>query len=120
VEEAKKASRSRQAANDYMSGTQPTQKAAADKYGVSQQAVQREVKNTTKTTVTKQRVVSPPQPTMKLAKDPALTAKNIKAKMGEEYAARLKGELVAPRLLPLPPPPPPLYRRVVVGSGLPW
>ncbi len=66
-----------------------TQEQAAVAVGVSQPAVSKAIRNITEKAVTAKKVISPPQPTIKLAKDPALTAKNIKAKMGEEYAARL-------------------------------
>jgi hypothetical protein len=87
--EAKKASRSAQAAQLVKAGTH-TQAQAAREVGIDRAAVHRAL---TKTKVTKERVNAPPQPTIKLTKDPTRTAANIRAKMGEEYAARLKGAL---------------------------
>ena len=89
VEEAKKASRSTRAAGMVKAGTH-TQAEAAREVGISKPAVHKEL---TKKAVTKKKDNNPPTPTIKLAKNPALTAANIKAKMGEEYAVRLKGEL---------------------------
>jgi len=72
-----------------------TQAEAGAEVGVSQQAVSK-VLNTTKMEVTSKRVVSrrPPQPTIKLA-NPALTARNILAKMGPDYCHQLIAELQA-------------------------
>jgi hypothetical protein len=90
VEEAKKASRSTRAAGMVIAGTHSVTEAARE-CGISHPAVSKAV---TKKTVTKEKVTTPPQPTIKLAKDPALTAKNIKAKMGEEWARALVVELL--------------------------
>lgn len=86
--EAKKASRSAQAAQLVKAGTH-TQAQAAREVGISEPAVHKEL---TKKEVTNKKVKKPPQPTVKLA-DPTRTAANIRAKMGEEYAARLKEAL---------------------------
>jgi len=93
-EEAKKASRSARAAELVKAGTH-TQAEAGAEVGVSQPAVSRAL-NITKREVTSQKVISrkPPQPTIKLA-DPALTARNILAKMGPEYSHHLIAELQA-------------------------
>jgi hypothetical protein len=87
-EVAKKASRSATAAQMVKAGTH-TQAQAAREVGISEPAVHKEL---TKTEVTNKKVKKPPQPTIKLA-DPTRTADNIRAKMGEEYAARLKEAL---------------------------
>lgn len=89
-EQAKKASRSARAAEMVKAGTHGVREAARE-VGISHPAV---VKAVTKNKVTKEKVTTkkPPQPTIKLA-DPTRTAANIHAKMGEDYAARLKEAL---------------------------
>jgi predicted transcriptional regulator len=91
-EEAKKASRSARAAELVRAGTH-TQAAAARELGIDRAAVHRLL---TKKKVTSEKVNTPkpPQSTIKLA-DPALTARNILAKMGEEYCHQLIAELQA-------------------------
>jgi hypothetical protein len=87
VEEAKKASRSTRAAEMVKAGTH-TQAEAAREVGISEPAVHKEL-----TKKVKPEKVKTKTPVIGLSQNPALTAKNIKAKMGEEYAARLKEEL---------------------------
>ena len=88
VEEAKKASKAAQ-----------IRKLAEDKPEMSRADIAREV-GAARSNVTevlrkpvKQKTVTHKTPVIGLSQNPALTAANIKAKMGEEYAVRLKGEL---------------------------
>jgi hypothetical protein len=93
VEEAKKASQKRKEIEAALRATpEASSLEIAEQTGTTKRYVNK-VKGGNKTKVTKKQFPPSPQPTIKLAKDPALTAKNIKAKMGEEYAARLKEEL---------------------------
>ena len=87
LEDAKKASRSTRAAEMVKAGTH-TQAEAAREVGISEPAVHKEL-----TKKVKPEKVKTKTPVIGLSQNPALTAKNIKAKMGEEYAVRLKGEL---------------------------
>lgn len=89
-EQAKKASRSKRAAEMVKAGTH-TQAEAAREVGISKPAVHKEL---TKISVNKEKVNhSNPPPIIRLTLDPTRTAANIRAKMGDEYAARLKAAL---------------------------
>jgi hypothetical protein len=79
--QAKEASRSAKAA-ELVRAEGVTHQEAAERVNISRQAVTKAL--ATKTKVTKEKVASTPQPTIKLTKDPTLTAKNILAKMGRE------------------------------------
>ena len=89
--DAKKASKSAQAAQLVKAGTH-TQAQAARETGISREAVRQacQVKDRLPAKALTQR--KPPQPTVKLA-NPTRTAANIRSKMGDEYAARLKEAL---------------------------
>ena len=89
VEEAKKASRSTRAAGMVKAGTH-TQAEAARECGISRQTVGEACKDKPIKSEKPDKIKTP---VIGLSQNPALTAANIKAKMGEEYAARLKGEL---------------------------
>lgn len=86
--QAKEASRSQRAAEMVKAGTH-TQAEAAREIGISREAVRQacQVKERNAKTLDKVDVV------IRLALDPTRTAANIRAKMGEEYAARLKEAL---------------------------
>lgn len=85
--EAKKASRSAQAAQLVKAGTH-TQAQAAREVGISEPAVHKEL-----TKKVKLKRVKTQTPVIGLSQNPTRTAANIRAKMGEEYAARLKEAL---------------------------
>ena len=85
--EAKKASRSARAAEMVKAGTH-TQAEAAREVGISEPAVHKEL-----TKKVKSKRVKTKTPVIGLSQNPTRTAANIRAKMGEEYAARLKEAL---------------------------
>lgn len=91
MEEAKKASKAaqiRKLAEDKpeMSRADIAREVGADRSAVTHALKEKEVTK-------KPSTPKPPQPTIKLAKNPALTAANIKAKMGEEYAEIPRGNV---------------------------
>lgn len=89
--EAKKASRSARAAGMVKAGTH-TQAEAARECGVSKQAVNKALSQPD-SVIAPKRLTLPKPPMIRLALDPTRTAANIRAKMGDEYAARLKEAL---------------------------
>jgi hypothetical protein len=91
VEEAKKASQAEKIRKLAEQKPEMSRAEIARQVGSDRSAVTHALKE--KEVTKKPSTPKPPTPTIKLAKDPALTAANIKAKMGEEYAVRLKGEL---------------------------
>jgi hypothetical protein len=88
--DAKKASRSAQAAQLVKAGTH-TQAEAARHCGVTKQAVSKAISQPAR--VIAPRRLTPKPPMIRLALDAVKTADNIRAKMGDEYAARLKEAL---------------------------
>jgi hypothetical protein len=86
--EAKKASRSARAAELVKAGTH-TQAQAAREVGIDRAAVHRAL---TKPVLAQKRS-TPKPPMIRLAIDAMKTAANIRAKMGDEYAAKLKEAL---------------------------
>jgi hypothetical protein len=87
--QAKEASRSAKAAELVRAGTH-TQAEAARTVGISEPAIHKEL---TKKKVNTERVKVEKPPLIRLTKDPTLTAKNILAKMGREWADSLVEEL---------------------------
>jgi DNA-binding XRE family transcriptional regulator len=86
--QAKEASRSAKAAELVRAGTH-TQAEAAREVGVSKQAVSKAASQPKQSN----RKKVDPQPTIKLTKDPTLTAKNILAKMGRQWVKALQTAL---------------------------
>lgn len=87
--EAKKASRSARAAELVKSGSH-TQAEAARELGLPRSAVSKVL---SRKSVNTKKDNTPKPPLLRLTLDPTRTAANIRAKMGDEYAARLKEAL---------------------------
>lgn len=85
-EQAKKASRSKRAAEMVRAGTH-TQAQAAREVGIARSTVNEACKEKPIKSKNPNRIKTP---VIGLSRDPTRTAANIRAKMGEEYAARLK------------------------------
>ena len=90
-EDAKKASRSARAAELVRAGTH-TQAAAAREFGIARQTV---LKACQQNPIKSQKADKIKTPVIGLASNPALTARNILAKMGPDYCHQLIAELQA-------------------------
>lgn len=86
-QEAKQASRAQRAREMKAEHPEMTQREIAREVGVSQQAVNKALKPDNPKPVKLKKVVK--TPVVGLALDPTVTARNIVAKMGREYAVRL-------------------------------